>query len=150
MKEAIHKVQVKNRKGEYISKEVPEEVYLYIKQLEQEITHNLGFVKKAYPERFDIDTSKLWLSSSLGTSWKEQMEKDFRGQYLCEFKGEDIVPLTIKNLWGNKTKSNLEKIKEYLEAGLGDESFERYSLEGFGKVKDSDKQLKPIRCKEKQ
>jgi len=89
MKETIYKVQIKDRKGEYISKEVPEEVYIYIKQLENEVTYNTGFIKEAYPERFDIDTSKLWLSSPLGESWKEQMKKDFKGQYLCEFKGED-------------------------------------------------------------
>lgn len=88
MKEAIYKVQIKDRKGEYTSKEVPEEVYIYIKQLEQEITYNLGFVKKAYPERFDIDTSKLWLSTPLGESWKEKMRNNFKQQYLCEFKGD--------------------------------------------------------------
>lgn len=88
MKEAIHKVQIKDRKGEYVSKEVPEEVYIYIKQLENEVTFNTGFIKKAYPERFDIDTSKLWLSSPLGESWKEEMGKAFKEQYLCEFKGD--------------------------------------------------------------
>jgi hypothetical protein len=51
-----HFIAVKSATGEhdYVHYEVPEDVYIYIRQLEMFVKYpNISQIKKLYPERFD-------------------------------------------------------------------------------------------------
>lgn len=106
-------LSVKNKKNNFTGYEVPEEIYIYVKQLEAYINFpNESKLLEAYPDRFAVGTNRLLCEQSADT-----------GEIVVECvapisSNEEGLLLASEGLVMAKTVTKEELIKKYPDSTL--------------------------------